>query len=383
MRLKHEDYVSTIDVESSAVEAKAVAINTVAAKSNGADRARTERGRPLIGLVLGSGAARGFAHIGVIYSLKANGLVSGIIVRTLIRALVGGCYATGPPDPLEEWARSLTRRRIIGYLDVRIGGSGLVGGGRLAARLQESVGKTLIEDLPVRFAAIATEIGTGHEVWLARGILALALRASYALPGIFPPVCVGGRWLVGRARVRRPGRHRGQSQRRSLRPRRHNRKPWLRRERRGADCTRREVAQRAAAHVRRRACAQASNHCRHGTAGLLDGHDRVVQHHAGSPHPRAACRRSARHPYHAAAGPYQPSRFPSRGGNHRGRPGRHRKGARPNYGIDCRAELRRAAPITAKAMLWHRWSDTSAVSSCNSSRTTCSRSDWDLGSGPA
>jgi NTE family protein len=193
--------VSTIDVESTAVEAKTVAINTVTVKTNGADRTGIERDRPLIGLVLGSGAARGFAHIGVIHALKAAGIVPDIIVGTSIGAVVGGCSATGQLDPLEEWARSLTRRRIISYLDVRIGGSGLVGGGRLAARLQESVGKTLIEDLPVRFAAIATEIGTGHEVWLARGSLALALRASYALPGIFPPVSVGGRWLVDGALV--------------------------------------------------------------------------------------------------------------------------------------------------------------------------------------
>jgi NTE family protein len=193
--------VSTIDVESTAVEAKTVAIDTVTVKTNGADRTGIERDRPLIGLVLGSGAARGFAHIGVIHALKAAGIVPDIIVGTSIGAVVGGCSATGQLDPLEEWARSLTRRRIISYLDVRIGGSGLVGGGRLAARLQESVGKTLIEDLPVRFAAIATEISTGHEVWLARGSLALALRASYALPGIFPPVSVGGRWLVDGALV--------------------------------------------------------------------------------------------------------------------------------------------------------------------------------------
>ena len=92
-------------------------------------------------------------------------------------------------------------RRIIGYLDVRFGGSGLISGGRLANRLEESIGKTSIEDLPMRFAAIATEVGTGHEVWLTRGSLSLALRASYALPGIFPPVRLGGRWLVDGALV--------------------------------------------------------------------------------------------------------------------------------------------------------------------------------------
>jgi NTE family protein len=158
-------------------------------------------GKPLIGLVLGSGAARGFAHIGVLRVLQANGIRPDIIVGTSMGALVGGCYATGQLDTLEDWARSLTMRRVIGYLDVRIGGSGLISGGRLSSRLEEAIGKKTIEELPIRFAAISTEIGTGHEVWLTRGSLALALRASYALPGIFPPVHIGGRWLVDGALV--------------------------------------------------------------------------------------------------------------------------------------------------------------------------------------
>jgi NTE family protein len=158
-------------------------------------------GRPLIGLVLGSGAARGFAHIGVVHALIDHGITPDIIVGTSIGALVGGCYANGQLDDLEGWARSLTLRRIIGYLDVRIGGSGLIGGGRLAKRLTEAIGATSIEDLPVRFAAIATEVGTGHEIWLTRGSLSLAMRASYALPGVFPPVRLGGRWLVDGALV--------------------------------------------------------------------------------------------------------------------------------------------------------------------------------------
>jgi NTE family protein len=159
------------------------------------------RGRPSIALVLGSGAARGFAHIGVIRTLLTHGIVPDVIIGTSIGALVGGCYADNQLDKLEEWANSLTMRRIIGYLDVRLGGSGLINGGRLASLLEESIGGTLIEDLPKRFAAIATEVGTGHEVWLTRGSLSLALRASYALPGVFPPVRVGGRWLVDGALV--------------------------------------------------------------------------------------------------------------------------------------------------------------------------------------
>jgi NTE family protein len=158
-------------------------------------------GGPSIGLVLGSGAARGFAHIGVVRALEARGIKPSVIVGTSIGALVGGCFATGQLDTLETWARSLTLRRVLGYLDVRLGSSGLISGSRLATRLEESLGTASIEQLPVQFAAIATEIGTGHEVWLTRGSLALALRASYALPGIFPPVQLGGRWLVDGALV--------------------------------------------------------------------------------------------------------------------------------------------------------------------------------------
>jgi NTE family protein len=173
----------------------------VATKAGDAHGVVKEHTRPLVGLVLGSGAARGFAHIGVLHALKERGIVPDIVVGTSIGALVGGCYANSQLDNVEAWARSLTMRRIIGYLDVRLGGSGLISGGRLAGQLEESMGKTLIEELPVRFAAIATEVGTGHEVWLARGSLPLALRASYALPGIFPPIALGGRWLVDGALV--------------------------------------------------------------------------------------------------------------------------------------------------------------------------------------
>ena len=166
-----------------------------------ANRPDRNNGKPSIGLVLGSGAARGFAHIGVMRALTAHGIKPDIIVGTSMGALVGGCYATGQLDRLETWARSLTVRRVFGYLDVKFGGAGLISGGRLTRQLEESIGSSNIEDLPIRFAAIATEVGTGHEVWLTHGSLPLALRASYALPGIFPPVHLGGRWLVDGALV--------------------------------------------------------------------------------------------------------------------------------------------------------------------------------------
>ncbi len=157
--------------------------------------------RPTIGLALGGGAARGFAHIGVLQALKAAGIKPDVIVGTSIGAVVGGCFAGDRLAAFEEWARALTRRGILGYLDISLSGAGLIGGGRLAARLEETFGDAVIEDLPIRFATITTEVGTGHEIWLTRGRLVDALRASYALPGIFPPVRLGGRWLVDGALV--------------------------------------------------------------------------------------------------------------------------------------------------------------------------------------
>ena len=157
--------------------------------------------RPVVGLALGGGAARGFAHIGILRTLLAHGIVPDVVVGTSIGAVVGGSYASGHLDTLEEWARSLQVRNILGYLDIRLNGSGLIGGEKLAARLEASIGKTLIEELPVKFASVATEVRTGHEIWLTHGGLVDALRASYALPGIFSPVLVGDRWLVDGALV--------------------------------------------------------------------------------------------------------------------------------------------------------------------------------------
>ena len=157
--------------------------------------------RPSIGLALGGGAARGFAHIGVMRTLVAHGIIPDVIVGTSIGAVVGGCYAARQLDALEIWARGLTVRGVIGNLDINLSGSGLIRGNHLARRLEETLPGIRIDDLPLRFAAIATEFNTGHEIWLTRGRLSDALRASYALPGIFPPVLVGARWLVDGALV--------------------------------------------------------------------------------------------------------------------------------------------------------------------------------------
>jgi NTE family protein len=157
--------------------------------------------RPVIGLALGGGAARGFAHIGILRSLLAHGIEPNVVVGTSIGAVVGGAYAAGRLDTLEEWARSLQPRNIFSYLDIRLNGSSLIGGAKLTARLEASLGQIRIEELPLKFASVATEVRTGHEIWLTHGRLVDALRASYALPGIFQPVFVGDRWLVDGALV--------------------------------------------------------------------------------------------------------------------------------------------------------------------------------------
>lgn len=154
-----------------------------------------------IGLALGGGAARGFAHIGILRVLERHGIQPRVIAGTSIGAVVGGIWAAGKLGELEEWALGLTKRNVLGLLDFALGSPGLIGGRRLVQLMRREVGDLVIEDLPIRFAAIATELGTGHEIWLSRGDFVNAIRASYALPGIFTPVKVGGRWLMDGALV--------------------------------------------------------------------------------------------------------------------------------------------------------------------------------------
>lgn len=154
-----------------------------------------------IGLALGGGAARGWAHIGVLKALAEAGIKPDIIAGTSIGAVVGGCYSAGHLDNLERWALELTPKRIFGYLDFNLAGTGLINGQRLGGRLEQHLGDRNIEELETRFTAVATEVGTGHEHWLSRGRLVDAVRASYALPGVFKPVKINGRWLFDGALV--------------------------------------------------------------------------------------------------------------------------------------------------------------------------------------
>jgi len=157
--------------------------------------------RPTIGLALGGGVARGWAHIGVLRALAQAGIEPDIVCGSSIGALVGGAYLAGHLDTLETWVRSLNKRRMMGYLDIRLGGGGLLGGQRLARLMEEYFGGVNIQDLPKPFAAVCSELPTGHEVWLRDGPLIDAIRASYALPGVFPPILRDGTWLVDGALV--------------------------------------------------------------------------------------------------------------------------------------------------------------------------------------
>jgi NTE family protein len=170
--------------------------------ADASDGERAHPGGPLsIGLALSGGAARGFAHIGVMRVLSEAGIRPDVITGTSIGAVIAGVYAAGRLEDFEEWARSLTRRRVFGYLDFSLAGSGLIGGNRLFQRLDSALGNLTFQDLPVRLAAVATELRTNHEIWLTRGRLSDALRASCALPGVFPPSRIGGRWLMDGALV--------------------------------------------------------------------------------------------------------------------------------------------------------------------------------------
>jgi NTE family protein len=157
--------------------------------------------RPKIGIALGSGVARGWAHIGVLRALGRAGIEPDIVSGTSIGALVGGCHLAGKLDPLEAFARSLTRRRLLGLVDFRFRSSGLIGDAKLEAIMHEHLGDLRIEDLDRTFVGVTTELSTGHEVWLRDGNLVQAIRASYALPGVFAPVAVDGRWLIDGAIV--------------------------------------------------------------------------------------------------------------------------------------------------------------------------------------
>lgn len=150
---------------------------------------------PRIGLALGSGSARGWAHIGVLRALHEAGIRPNIVCGTSIGALVGAAYVDGDLDRLEEWVRGLTLQTVVGFMDVSLNG-GLIKGERLIDFFRSEFVDRPIAELPLPFAAVATDLYSGREVWLQQGGVTDAVRASIALPGLFTPVLREGRWLV-------------------------------------------------------------------------------------------------------------------------------------------------------------------------------------------
>ena len=148
-----------------------------------------------VGLALGSGSARGWAHIGVVRALEQAGVRPELVCGTSIGSLVGAAYAAGELDRLEQWARSLRKGEVIKFLDVSLG-RGLVKGERIMSFLRSNFRDRPIEDLALPFAAVATSLENGAEVWLRRGSTLAAVRASIAIPGLLAPVRHDGSLLV-------------------------------------------------------------------------------------------------------------------------------------------------------------------------------------------
>jgi hypothetical protein len=156
---------------------------------------------PRIGLALGSGAARGWSHIGVIRALERAGIVPEVVCGTSIGALVGAAYAAGRLDQLEEWLRRLTWSSIArDLIDWRMSG-GLIQGAKLMDFFRTRFEDRGIEHLPKRFGCVATELTTGREVWLQEGSVLDAVRASIAMPGLLTPVLHRDRLLRSLSRT--------------------------------------------------------------------------------------------------------------------------------------------------------------------------------------
>jgi NTE family protein len=153
------------------------------------------KGEP-VALVLGAGGARGLAQIGVIEALQARGMNIVAIAGTSSGALVGGACAAGKLAELRDWMLRTSRTGMLRLLDPGFGRPALFTGDRLVRALREVLGEPRIEDLPIDFTAVAVDLIRQREVWLRRGDMWDAVRASFAIPGIFTPFTLGGRELV-------------------------------------------------------------------------------------------------------------------------------------------------------------------------------------------
>lgn len=149
-----------------------------------------------VSLALGSGGARGYAHVGAIQVLEEHGFEIVAVAGSSMGALVGGLYAAGKLEAYTEWACGLSQLDVLRLLDVSLSAPGAIRAERVLARVRELTGEDRIEELPIPFTAVATDLLARREVWFQRGPLDVAVRASIALPGIFTPTVLNGRVLV-------------------------------------------------------------------------------------------------------------------------------------------------------------------------------------------
>jgi len=149
-----------------------------------------------LGIALGSGAARGWSHIGILDALHEIGLRPTVVAGASVGALVGAAYAGDDLAQLRDWVLTLRRLEIFRLMDARLRGGGIMTGDRLMEAIAEQFDQQTIEDLRLAFGAVATDLGSGREIWLREGSVMDAVRASSGLPGLFAPMNYRGKWLV-------------------------------------------------------------------------------------------------------------------------------------------------------------------------------------------
>jgi len=151
---------------------------------------------PRVGLALGSGSARGWAHLGVLHALEARGIRPAVVTGASVGALVAAAYASGQWLELERWVRTLTRVDVWRLLDTTFRGGGVMRGNRLMHAIGEQIQDRRIEELPIGFAAVAADLNSGAEIWLRQGSMLAAVRASSGMPGLFTPMWHQDRWMI-------------------------------------------------------------------------------------------------------------------------------------------------------------------------------------------
>lgn len=149
-----------------------------------------------IGLALGSGSARGWAHIGVLRALEERGIRPSVVSGASTGSLVAAACASEQVDDLERWVRGLTKIDVWRLMDASFGGGGVMTGNKLMRAVREQLADLAIEDLPCKFGAVAADLHSGREVWIRSGSMLSAVRASSGLPGLFTPVQHEGQWLI-------------------------------------------------------------------------------------------------------------------------------------------------------------------------------------------